>query len=101
MTVPQRDLAGSSRTSLSDGVAPATQDSSGAQFKSMRSTDGSKKGFSRTEINEVTIVEQKTGQLKDFSMLAMVGLAYAILNSWVAMAASLNLSLPSGGPVAT
>ncbi|CEQ42615.1 SPOSA6832_04457 [Sporobolomyces salmonicolor] len=34
-------------------------------------------------------------------MLAMVGLAYAILNSWVAMAASLNLSLPSGGPVAT
>ncbi|GAA5948583.1 hypothetical protein JCM21900_005181 [Sporobolomyces salmonicolor] len=101
MTVPQRDLAGSARTSLSDGVAPATQDSSGAQLKSTRSTDGFKNGFSRTEINEVTIVEQKTGQLKDFSMLAMVGLAYAILNSWVAMAASLNLSLPSGGPVAT
>lgn len=48
-----------------------------------------------------SILSQNSGQLKDFSMLAMVGLAYAILNSWVAMAASLSLSLPSGGPVAT
>ncbi|PWN27925.1 amino acid transporter [Jaminaea rosea] len=35
-----------------------------------------------------------------FSFIAIVGLAFAILNSWVAMSASLNLALPSGGPVA-
>jgi choline transport protein len=29
-----------------------------------------------------------------------VGLAYAILNSWVAMATSLSIALPSGGPTA-
>jgi choline transport protein len=30
----------------------------------------------------------------------MLGLAFAILNSWTALAASLSLALPSGGPVA-
>ncbi|EKD20171.1 uncharacterized protein L3040_004041 [Drepanopeziza brunnea f. sp. 'multigermtubi'] len=39
------------------------------------------------------------GQLKrNFSPLAMLGLAFAILNSWTALAASLSLALPSGGP---
>lgn len=36
----------------------------------------------------------------EFSLLSAVGLAFAILNSWTAMAASLNLALPSGGPTA-
>jgi len=36
---------------------------------------------------------------RNFSPLAMLGLAFAILNSWTALAASLSLALPSGGPV--
>ncbi|KAL4797002.1 amino acid/polyamine transporter I [Aspergillus venezuelensis] len=36
---------------------------------------------------------------RNFSMLSMLGLAFAILNSWTALSTSLNLSLPSGGPV--
>ena len=41
------------------------------------------------------------GELKrSFSQLAMLGLAFAILNSWTALASSLSLALPSGGPSA-
>lgn len=35
---------------------------------------------------------------RNFSPLSMLGLAFAILNSWTALASSLNLALPSGGP---
>ena len=35
---------------------------------------------------------------RNFSPVAMLGLAFAILNSWTALAASLSLALPSGGP---
>jgi len=35
---------------------------------------------------------------RHFSPLAMLGMAFAILNSWTALAASLSLALPSGGP---
>lgn len=35
---------------------------------------------------------------RHFSPLSMLGLAFAILNSWTALAASLSLALPSGGP---
>ncbi|KAJ4152746.1 hypothetical protein LMH87_009268 [Akanthomyces muscarius] len=35
---------------------------------------------------------------RSFSMVSMLGLAFAILNSWTALAASINLALPSGGP---
>ena len=35
---------------------------------------------------------------RNFSSLAMLGLAFAILNSWTALSASLSLALPSGGP---
>ncbi|KAJ6783030.1 hypothetical protein PWT90_01852 [Aphanocladium album] len=35
---------------------------------------------------------------RNFSMISMLGLAFAILNSWTALAASINLALPSGGP---
>lgn len=34
---------------------------------------------------------------RNFSFLSMLGLAFAILNSWTALAASLSLALPSGG----
>lgn len=34
---------------------------------------------------------------RTFSPLAMLGLAFAILNSWTALSASLSLALPSGG----
>lgn len=36
---------------------------------------------------------------RNFSPLSMLGLAFAILNSWTALSASLSLALPSGGPV--
>lgn len=36
---------------------------------------------------------------RQFSPLAMLGLAFAILNSWTALATSLSIALPSGGPV--
>lgn len=40
-----------------------------------------------------------TPELKrKFSSLSMLGLAFAILNSWTALSASLSLALPSGGP---
>lgn len=37
---------------------------------------------------------------RNFSLVSMLGLAFAILNTWTALAASLNLALPSGGPSA-
>ena len=37
---------------------------------------------------------------RQFSRWTMLGLAFAILNSWTALAASLSLALPSGGPIA-
>ncbi|WVQ75176.1 hypothetical protein IAR50_004786 [Cryptococcus sp. DSM 104548] len=37
---------------------------------------------------------------KNFHLMSLVGLAYAILNSWTAMAVSLSVALPSGGPTA-
>lgn len=40
-----------------------------------------------------------TEELKrTFSPLAMLGLAFAILNSWTALSTSLSIALPSGGP---
>ena len=37
---------------------------------------------------------------RNFSTPAMIGLAFAGLNSWTALSTSLNLALPSGGPSA-
>ncbi|KAF2124686.1 amino acid transporter [Dothidotthia symphoricarpi CBS 119687] len=34
---------------------------------------------------------------RNFSLLSMLGLAFAILNSWTALSASLSVALPSGG----
>ncbi|KAI1816577.1 amino acid permease [Poronia punctata] len=35
---------------------------------------------------------------RNFSTLSMLGLAFAILNTWTALSASISLALPSGGP---
>ncbi|ETN39013.1 uncharacterized protein HMPREF1541_07055 [Cyphellophora europaea CBS 101466] len=35
---------------------------------------------------------------RNFSFISMLGLAFAILNTWTALAASISLALPSGGP---
>ncbi|RSH87903.1 uncharacterized protein EHS24_000421 [Apiotrichum porosum] len=37
---------------------------------------------------------------RNFRFISLIGLAYAILNSWTAMATSLSIGLPSGGPSA-
>lgn len=37
---------------------------------------------------------------RQFSRWSMLGLSFAILNSWTALAASLSLALPSGGAIA-
>ncbi|KAI0021752.1 amino acid/polyamine transporter I [Xylariomycetidae sp. FL0641] len=37
---------------------------------------------------------------RNFSLISMLGLAFAILNTWTALAASISLALPSGGPSA-
>src|SRR4051794_24139208 len=34
---------------------------------------------------------------RNFSLLSMLGLAFAILNSWTALSSSLSLAIPSGG----
>lgn len=50
--------------------------------------------------DESTMLEQigvKSELHRNFSRISMLGLAFAILNSWTALAASLSLALPSGG----
>ncbi|KAF7561051.1 hypothetical protein G7046_g3096 [Stylonectria norvegica] len=37
---------------------------------------------------------------RNFSRISMLGLAFAILNTWTALSASITLALPSGGPSA-
>lgn len=58
----------------------------------------------RTSIQEDAAVLASLGHeqelQRNFSLLSMLGLAFAILNSWTALSASLSLALPSGGPTA-
>lgn len=51
-------------------------------------------------VDESAALEQlgvKQELQRNFSRISMLGLAFAILNSWTALAASLSLALPSGG----
>ncbi|GAA5917371.1 hypothetical protein JCM6882_006341 [Rhodosporidiobolus microsporus] len=102
----KRDLSASPSTTSVDRSPAAASTSSGTATASPgRRADTAKQGgdkvyVTKDEVNEVTRREQNHGQLKNFSMLSMIGLAYCILNSWTAMAASLSVVLPSGGPVA-
>ncbi|KAK8039004.1 amino acid/polyamine transporter I [Apiospora rasikravindrae] len=53
--------------------------------------------------DDATILEQmghKQELKRNFSMVSMLGLAFAILNTWTALATSIALALPSGGPSA-
>ncbi|KAK8094316.1 amino acid/polyamine transporter I [Apiospora hydei] len=53
--------------------------------------------------DDATILEQmghKQELKRNFSMISMLGLAFAILNTWTALATSIALALPSGGPSA-
>lgn len=51
-----------------------------------------------TADTELDAFGHKSELKRNFSPLAMLGLAFAILNSWTALSASLSLALPSGGP---
>ncbi|KAG0655478.1 hypothetical protein C6P46_000875 [Rhodotorula mucilaginosa] len=83
-----------STTTLDSGAG-----SPGAPQKALSAEQ--EKHYSHAKINEVTKSEQNHGQLKNFSLLSLIGLAYCILNSWTAASASLSVVLPSGGPIAT
>lgn len=51
-------------------------------------------------VDEAAALEQlgvKQELKRNFSRVSMLGLAFAILNSWTALAASLSVALPSGG----
>lgn len=62
--------------------------------RSKRSTEEAHAGDSAT----LERMGHKQELKRSFSMLSMLGLAFAILNTWTALAASISLALPSGGP---
>ncbi|TVY83673.1 Choline transport protein [Lachnellula suecica] len=51
-----------------------------------------------TDAAQLAALGHKAELNRNFSPIAMLGLAFAILNSWTALSASLSLALPSGGP---
>ncbi|KAG5964862.1 hypothetical protein E4U56_002045 [Claviceps arundinis] len=64
--------------------------------KSSRTGDGRRASF----VDDAAALEamgHKQELKRNFSMLSMLGLAFAILNTWTALAASITLALPSGG----
>ena len=62
---------------------------------------GSKQHGRRSSIAEDSAALERLGHKQElkrnFSMISMLGLAFAILNTWTALAASISLALPSGG----
>jgi len=48
----------------------------------------------------LAVIDVKHELKRHFSPLAMLGLAFAILNSWTALSTSISLALPSGGSTA-
>jgi len=57
-----------------------------------------KKTENDADTAQLAALGHKSELNRNFSPLSMLGLAFAILNSWTALAASLSLALPSGGP---
>lgn len=51
-----------------------------------------------TDVDHLAALGVKQELKRNFSPLSMLGLAFAILNSWTALSTSLSLALPSGGP---
>ncbi|KAL7268833.1 hypothetical protein RUND412_008523 [Rhizina undulata] len=70
----------------------------------IRPTEGGFSGSSAGEdpYDDVEFFNQggMAGLKRVHTKLSMLGLAFAILNSWTALSASLSLALPSGGPSA-
>ncbi|GAA5848890.1 hypothetical protein JCM8547_006381 [Rhodosporidiobolus lusitaniae] len=96
----QRDLASRPASPTLNGGASSLSTDGGRGRDTRTKTKEGNVVVTSAEINENVKREQNHGQLKNFSMLSMIGLAYCILNSWTAMAASMSVVLPSGGPVA-
>ncbi|CAD6959845.1 unnamed protein product [Tilletia laevis] len=72
----------------------------GADSKDIRSDDKPTVTQGEYDGGAATHSSRAAHPTQRFSPLAIVGLAYSILNSWVAMAGSLSVVLPSGGPSA-
>lgn len=49
------------------------------------------------DVDHLAALGVKQELKRNFSMFSMLGLSFAILNSWTALSASLSLALPSGG----
>ncbi|KOS13455.1 gaba permease [Malassezia pachydermatis] len=58
----------------------------------------SKEERAAEEAAHLEAMGQKQELHKNFSFLSLLGLAFAILNSWTALSVSMQVSLPSGGP---
>lgn len=59
--------------------------------------DGERRRSSVADVDHLAALGIKQELKRNFSMFSMLGLAFAILNSWTALSASLSLALPSGG----
>ncbi|KAL1584719.1 hypothetical protein WHR41_06852 [Cladosporium halotolerans] len=57
----------------------------------------SKREAAAQDDQQLAALGKKQELKRNFSFLSMLGLAFAILNSWTALSASLSLALPSGG----
>lgn len=78
------------------GPAAKTGVSAGATNE--RTSSSPQNSVVMTRVSSATDEAVPAKHQHEFSLLSAVGLAFAILNSWTAMAASLSLALPSGGP---
>lgn len=67
---------------------------------SRASVDGGRRGSlgNQEEVAQLAALGHQQELERNFSFVSMLGLAFAILNSWTALAASISLALPSGGP---
>ena len=63
-----------------------------------RRSEGRRKSSVQEDAEVLEHLGHKQELERNFSSLSMLGLAFAILNSWTALSASLSLALPSGGP---
>jgi len=64
-----------------------------------RSTESvGRRGSTVADDQQMVALGHKQELKRQFSPLSMLGLAFAILNSWTALAASISLALDSGGP---
>ncbi|KAI3620149.1 hypothetical protein CBS9595_002116 [Malassezia furfur] len=67
---------------------------------SVKSLDASKNATAATDYDNAQLMAlgHKPVLERNFSFLSMLGMGFAILNSWTALSTSMSLALPSGGP---